>query len=178
MNDTDDYLNLPKFHLHNIVDCNHNTPELFNHTYGEFKAFYIKDILYCYIPIPKCATQDTQRALWEHPEVVSAVEFSPEDIQKARWFCGHREIHQRLGSAYVSWSNHVSTKGISPTIPLNDVLKRPELWDEHIYPQESFLQIFDDNHITYTKLEVDSNNPELYSNSLSNFLNIDITIGK
>lgn len=176
MEDTD-YLRMPTFYLHDILDCNHNTPELFHHTYGQFKAFYIKDTLYCYIPIPKCATQDTQRALAAHPEVDSATLLVPEKLKEAIWFCGYREIHQRLGSAYVSWVTHVSTKGINK-IPFEDLLKQPELWDEHIQPQESFLQIFDDMHINYAKFKVDSNNPELYSKAVSNFLGIDITIGK
>ena len=177
MNDTDDYLNFPYFHLHNILDCNHNTPKLFNHIYGKFNPFVVKEIVYCYIPIPKCASQDTQRALWEHPEVDPLVQIFPPKIKEARWFCGHREIHQRLGSAYVSWCTHVKGLGINP-IPFQDLLKKPEIWDEHIQPQESFLQIFKDMHIEYTTLVVDSEQPELYSRALSNFLNIDITIGK
>lgn len=177
MSDTD-YLSMPSFYLHDIFPCNHNTPELFHHIYGQFKAFYIKDTLYCYISIPKCASQDTQRALWEHPEVDSATPpLLPEKLKEARWFCGHRELHQRLGSAYVSWCTHVKSLGINP-IPFQDLLKKPELWDEHIQPQESFLQIFKDMHIEYTTLVVDSEQPELYSRALSNFLNIDITIGK
>ena len=44
--------------------------------------------------------------------------------------------------------------------------------------KHAFLQIFKDMHIEYTTLVVDSEQPELYSRALSNFLNIDITIGK
>lgn len=168
---------MPTFYLHDILKCNHNTPKLFHDKYGQFKSFYIKDILYCYIPIPKCATQDTQRALWSHPDIDTSDRFVPEKVRDAIWFCGHRDPYQRLGSAYHSWVNHATSQGIEP-VALQYLLKQPELWDEHIQPQESFLKIFDDNNIAYTKLEVDSSNPELYNKALSNFLNVDITVGK
>lgn len=181
--DDQDYLNMPVFQLHEILECNHNTPKLFQHTYGQFRPFCINDTLYCYIPIPKCATQDTQRVLWTKPEIEILDRFTKKDIKDAIWFCGHREPYQRLGSAYSSWVGHIDSKGIDHNwlmthVTLQYLLKHPELWDEHIQPQESFLQIFDDNNITYTTLEVDSNDPSLYSKTLSNFLGVDVTIGK
>ena len=121
--------------------------------------------------------------LWSKPEIEIVDRFTKNDVKKAIWFCGHREPHQRLSSAYSSWVGHIDSKGIDHiwlmrNVTLQYLLKHPQLWDEHIQPQESFLQIFDDNNITYTKLEVDSLNPLLYSEALSKFLGLDVTIGK
>jgi len=183
MEDEQNYLDMHSFQLHDILKCNHNTPKLFAHTYGQFRAFYVDDVLYCYIPIPKCATQDTQRVLWSKPEIEIVDKFTKNDVKKAVWFCGHREPHQRLGSAYSSWVTSMDAKGVdhkwlTNNVTLQYLLKHPQLWDEHIQPQESFLQIFDENKITYTKLPVDSHKTTLYSEALSNFLGLDITIGK
>jgi len=192
-------------YLSEVLDCNHNTPKHFSHQYGQFKPFFIKNKLFCFINIPKCASQDTEHAIAEHPEVklfdtqaeVSTLEriifhtgttpsaingrdqfFTPKHIQQATWFCNTRDINQRLASGYdPSWLNFAQRTN-RQILPLHELLKVPTEWDEHIQPQESFLQIFNDSHIQYTKLKIDSTNPQQLSNSLSNFLDIDIKVGK
>lgn len=167
-------------YLSEVLDCNHNTPEHFSHQYGQFKPFFIKNKLFCFINIPKCASQDTEHAIAEHPEVklFNTEEFTPKHIQQATWFCNTRDINQRLASGYdPSWLNFAQRTN-RQILPLHELLKVPTEWDEHIQPQESFLQIFNDLHIQYTKLKIESTNPQQLSNSLSNLLDIDIRVGK
>jgi len=139
----------------------YNTPIQYNHSYGDFLLFWQESVerFVGFINIPKNMSTLTKSVLINHDDFTPVIQGDFEnlqhiDLQEIQFFAIIRNEHERARSGYKEWmqvdpslhNNRAGAKVLSIAqkqyISLDEVLRKPHIWDEHMEPQISFLVPF------------------------------------
>jgi len=159
----------------NLVDqAYQNTPPQYNHNIG--MCFLYNQIstgrVIGYVNLPKCMSTIIKEAL----ETCLDMKIIPNEananieVSNIEFFAVTRDEHERAVSGHREWQSYdylirdpVRTKDISlPTleekqsITLDELLSKPEIWDEHIEPQVTFLKPFEELDVDLQIFKLDN----------------------
>ena len=156
-----------------IVPFPFGTPLQYNHCYGDFELFWqeSKDRFIGFIKIPKNMSTVTKFALANHEDLQAINNQSVENLQHInlqdiQFFAITRDDDERLLSGFREWklvnpANHAGIRDEKAMpfserqkVTLEEILERPEIWDEHMEPQQSFLAPFQKHNLPIKMFEL------------------------
>jgi hypothetical protein len=157
-----------------VVPFPFRTPLQYNHCYGDFELFWqeSKDRFIGFIKIPKNMSSVTKSALAKHEDFRAIDNQFVEnlqhiDLQDIQFFAITRDDDERLLSGFREWKlvnpdYHAGPRLTGKPMPhserqkvtLEEILERPEIWDEHMEPQQSFLAPFQKHNLSVKMFEL------------------------